>query len=434
MFEISTNLLDINKYNKSGKITEIISFLGESVKANRVFICYEANNLDDEKNEYYVWTSEELEKEVEDEEQKLILEAWWKSELNKTGFLDITDTNLLPVEAKGVKEILERQNTKRMIAVPMNGNSMKNGYLRIDLLEKHSVTSDDIIQTLSTVGNIIGKAIDKQLADISIEKMAYYDQLTQIPNRNLFEKYTDQWIKYSLRNNTFLGILFLDMDSFKNINDISGHNFGDLVLIQVAQKIQNCLRNADIVGRFGGDEFVIMIHQFHTKADIEKVAQKIMEQFKEPILIEDNELNVTVSIGISIFPEDGSDVDTLIKNADIAMYRAKKEGKNKYVCCSEQIKQELSEEITISNQLYKVLEKQEFQIVYQPQISSNSGELVAVEALLRWNNSVMGNISPAVFIPIAEKLESFLISVNGYYFRHVNRIKHGRMQDIQKSE
>jgi diguanylate cyclase (GGDEF)-like protein len=270
------------------------------------------------------------------------------------------------------------------------------------------VTNTD--KTLGTIANILGKAEDKNQVELELENMAYYDQLTKIPNRFLFGKYVKQRIAHSNKVKGAFCILFLDIDSFKNINDTSGHHYGDMVLVKAAENISRCIRKTDVICRFGGDEFLILLHYANNKTDVERVAKKIIEVIQEPIIINEKEINITASMGISVFPEDGTDKDTLIKNADIAMYKAKNHGKNRFIFCTEDMKNEISKEMALTSHLYRALEKGELSLVYQPQIQTKNSKLVATEALLRWNNPVLGNISPAVFIPIAEK-NGYIISI-----------------------
>lgn len=235
-----------------------------------------------------------------------------------------------------------------------------------------------------------------------IIKLAYYDYLTGLPNKRLFKDRLNQCIINSARNDAALMVLFLDLDSFKRINDTRGHATGDELLKAVSGRITNTLREDDTVCRVGGDEFLVLVKNLEER-HIEKLSVKILDIFKKPFIINNHELFITTSIGGAIYPIDGEDVDTLIKNADIAMYKAKEEGKNKFRLCTSIIKDRVIEEMKLTNSLYHALERNELELYYQPQLSVVSGEIIGLEALIRWHNPKLGLVNPGEFIYIAEK-------------------------------
>ena len=195
----------------------------------------------------------------------------------------------------------------------------------------------------------------------------------------------------------------MDLDSFKMINDTMGHSRGDEILKRVAQNLTNILRKTDTVARFGGDEFLIMLDNIENEKNISDMGNKIMDTFKRPFIIDEHEFFITGSAGIAVYPGDGEDGETLVKNADIAMYRAKANGKNKYVMCTENMKEEVKKNMTISNHLFRARERGELMVYYQPQINLQTGKIIGLESLLRWNHPTFGMIPPNVFIPLAEK-------------------------------
>jgi len=236
-----------------------------------------------------------------------------------------------------------------------------------------------------------------------IKKLAYYDFLTGLPNRMLFIDRLNQGILNAVRNKSFLGVLFLDLDSFKRINDTMGHSKGDELLKMVSKRLTNIIRESDTVCRVGGDEFLILIQNLQNDQDIRQVAEKILKDFKKSFKLDNTDLYITTSIGGAIYPIDGSDVETLIKNADIAMYKAKEKGRNKFQLCTEIIKENLVEEMRLTNRLYGAIERNELQLYYQPQVSLLTGEIIGVEALIRWYSAELGMVNPINFIHIAEK-------------------------------
>ncbi len=236
-----------------------------------------------------------------------------------------------------------------------------------------------------------------------IRKLAFYDHLTGLPNRRLFNDYLNRKIHESQRNQLPLSVMFLDLDSFKLINDSLGHAIGDELISQVARRLSQTLRISDTISRIGGDEFLVMIQNTQNEKNSEIIAGKILEAFEKPFNLDGYEVYITASIGIAIYPIDGEDGDTLIKNADIAMYRAKEKGKNKYEICTPRMKTNLIEMMRLTNYLYRAIEKNELELYYQPQVDINTGDIVGLEALARWNHPELGKVLSGDFIPIAEK-------------------------------
>jgi len=235
-----------------------------------------------------------------------------------------------------------------------------------------------------------------------IKYLAYHDPLTDLPNRLLFNDRLNQAIFQATRTETYIAVVFLDLNAFKMINDTMGHDKGDKLLKEIAKRLIKTLRKGDTVGRFGGDEFIIIAQNIKSVESVNVIVEKILNAFKQPFIITGMDCFMTASTGIAIYPYDGEDVDTLIKNADMAMYKSKKKGRNKYEFCTAIMKINEAETMKITNKLYRALDNKEFMVYYQPQISYNTKKIVGLEALLRWNNPELGLIPPSAFIPIAE--------------------------------
>ncbi|MGB5457053.1 MAG: EAL domain-containing protein [Gammaproteobacteria bacterium] len=245
---------------------------------------------------------------------------------------------------------------------------------------------------------------ERKIAEETINFQAYHDLLTALPNRALLKDRLGLAISQAKRENEMLAVMFLDLDRFKNINDSLGHVIGDELLQQVSTRLKSCVREGDTLARFGGDEFTLLLPKIgNGKEDISKIAQKINDVLKEPFIINGNELYVSASIGISIYPRDGTDMDTLIKHADVAMYHVKDTGKNNFKFYSTDMTTPYFQNLSLETGIHKALENGEFQLVYQPQINIKSGEIVGAEALLRWNHPEHGLMTPAEFIPFAEE-------------------------------
>ncbi len=242
----------------------------------------------------------------------------------------------------------------------------------------------------------------------AITKMAYFDSLTQLENRTFFKTAVDQFINDQPESH--LALLFLDLDGFKQVNDTLGHNIGDELLKVVAKRIQNSLRGNhgnNHICRFGGDEFVILLKNVDEK-NSSQISLRILNQIERTIKIAEDELQVSASIGIAMYPEHGKDVDTLLRHADTAMYQSKALGKNTYSLYHDAMEESIAERSLIEKHLRKAIQNDEFNLVYQPQINLETGAIIGVEALIRWNNPVLGFVAPDKFIPIAEESQLIL--------------------------
>jgi len=250
------------------------------------------------------------------------------------------------------------------------------------------------------------KAVEERVAF-----MAQHDFLTGLPNRLLLQDRLTQAIAHAQRKQDRLAVIFLDLDHFKTINDSLGHPVGDKLLQEVAGRIKDAVRASDTVSRQGGDEFIIMLQEPGTADTIAMAAVKLLAAIAGSYLIDGSEIQVTTSIGISVFPEDGRDSDSLIKHADNAMYQAKGSGRNNYQFFTSEMNRRTLERISLRTKLSHALERQELSLHYQPQVDLQSGRIIGAEALLRWNQPVLGMVPPAQFIPIAE--ENGLIATIG---------------------
>ena len=262
--------------------------------------------------------------------------------------------------------------------------------------------NDDDVEQLQVIANELLTVLKRKEAKERIDFLANHDILTQLPNRLLFKDRLMQAISYSERTNNKIAVLFLDLDNFKSINDTLGHPVGDTLLKVVATRLQSCVRTSDTISRQGGDEFLIVLSNVNTTTDITIILENIMKELSVPYQISDHELSLSVSVGISIFPEDGNEPDTLSKHADIAMYSAKDAGKNTYRFFNDQMNVEAIEIMSLRSYLKRAIEADEFLLHYQPQVDISTGRVVGVEALLRWEHPGQGLLLPDKFIAAAE--------------------------------
>lgn len=232
---------------------------------------------------------------------------------------------------------------------------------------------------------------------------AHFDSLTELPNRFLALDRLSQLISEAHRNQEMVAVLFLDLDDFKKINDTLGHDMGDKLLKEAAARLQSVLRSGDTVGRLGGDEFIILLGGITQATAAQPVAEALLSKFTDAFKIDNRELVLTASIGISIYPDDGDNLSELLRNADSAMYHSKERGRNTYSYFTDKMNEGVSRRLLLEEQMHGALNRGEFTLCYQPQVEIISGRIVGAEALLRWNNPVLGEVSPLEFIPIAEQ-------------------------------
>ncbi|MCK5647274.1 MAG: EAL domain-containing protein, partial [Gammaproteobacteria bacterium] len=281
-------------------------------------------------------------------------------------------------------------------------NRHKEGHLYPEWKTISAVKNNDGLVT-NYVSNFSDISEFKK-SEEALKYMAQHDQLTQLPNRNLLIFQLEQAIYRAKRNNTIIALLFLDLDNFKQINDTLGHSVGDRVLKDVAHKFKMSIREEDILSRQGGDEFLVLLEELHDGQEASIIAQKLIDSLKDPISISDHDFYIGVSIGISLFPDDGLESEQLIKNADSAMYQSKNGRKNRYSFFTPQLNQYTERRFTLENHLRSALTKNEIYVAYQPQIDINTHQIYGFESLIRWEHPQLGVISPDEFIPIAESI------------------------------
>ncbi|PLX94201.1 MAG: hypothetical protein C0619_03355 [Desulfuromonas sp.] len=250
---------------------------------------------------------------------------------------------------------------------------------------------------------ILNNITEQKQAEQRIQQLAYYDALTSLPNRALLQDRLNQVLAQAGRDGRQAGIMFLDLDRFKRINDTLGHVVGDQLLKIVAARLSQCIRKTDTVARLGGDEFVILLSSVNRIQDVTTIARKVLEVLSDPVNLNGQEVFGSGSIGIALYPIDGTDESTLLRNADTAMYVAKERGRNTYQFYSEEMNMQAVERLTLETHLRRAFKLNEFTLFYQPQLDLETGRMTGMEALLRWNHPERGMISPATFIPLAEE-------------------------------
>jgi diguanylate cyclase (GGDEF)-like protein len=243
----------------------------------------------------------------------------------------------------------------------------------------------------------------REVSEHKLKKQALFDGLTDLPNRILALDRLNQLVGEAKRENKKVGILFLDIDDFKKVNDALGHEVGDKLLCQATKRLSAEIRRGDTLARFGGDEFIVMLGGLSDATEINPIAEKLLKQFRSPYIIDNHELILTISLGVSVFPDDGELATMLLRKADSAMYHSKEVGRNIYSYFTEKMNAKIARRLSLEEQMHGALARNEFTVYYQPQINIHNNKISGTEALLRWSNPALGDISPAEFIPIAEQ-------------------------------
>ncbi len=273
----------------------------------------------------------------------------------------------------------------------------------------------EVLKSCAQLVNIIWKQKNQEE---DLWRIAHHDALTGLPNRQLLDQQLSHALQNASRNGTQLALMFIDLDNFKDINDSYGHDFGDQVLLHAVKILKENLREGDLLYRHGGDEFLLVLENLKSKLDADKVARKVLHSFQLPVEFESQKVLIQFSVGISLFPHDGEDTQTLLKNADIAMYQAKSFGKNNICYFESELGQKVLQKITLEQQMREALEQDEFELYYQAEFKLDSDEIESLEALIRWNHPQRGLLPPGEFIPVAET-SSLISEISRYVMRKV---------------
>ncbi|MCW8931379.1 MAG: EAL domain-containing protein [Gammaproteobacteria bacterium] len=280
-------------------------------------------------------------------------------------------------------------------------NRRKNGELFAEWISIYKVLDED--GNLSNYIGVFSDVTEKMEAQKKINQLAYYDVLTGLPNRQLFQDRITHAITMSERNNTKTALMFIDLDNFKTINDTMGHQTGDLFLKELSERLSSIIRESDTLARISGDEFTVIIEGIKDKEQVVSISKAIQNQINKPIKLGVNEIQTSASIGVSFYPDDAINTEQLMSYADTAMYRAKENGKKSIEFFTAKMNEEAMQQLQIENGLKQALAKDKLQLFYQPQVTQEGAKIIGVEALIRWNDPEKGFISPELFIPIAER-------------------------------
>lgn len=325
------------------------------------------------------------------------------------------EKNVLGMEIEKVLHLVHEE-TRQLVPNPVHKVIKEKRIVGLDnqtvLINKDGAEipiDDSAAPILNDQGEMAGivmvfrDVIERKSYEEKIKHHAYYDFLTGLPNRKLFTDRLTMALVNAKRNNTTLAVMFIDLDQFKTVNDTLGHEIGDLLLTEVANRLKMCVREGDTVARLGGDEFIILMQDIDQTV-VTQVAERVIDKISSKYYINSHQIFTSPSIGISFYPDDGEDVESLIKKADMAMYYVKDNGKNNHQFFASFMNDKMLRKMEIDKGLREALEKNQFELYYQPKMDLVTGDILGAEALIRWNHPEMGMISPAEFIPIAEEI------------------------------
>ncbi|MEO0013352.1 MAG: hypothetical protein RLZZ535_1741 [Cyanobacteriota bacterium] len=314
-------------------------------------------------------------------------------ELDRDQILTLILAELTEPYANSLKERYAQFNSSQFNSLELKNGKVLECYSQIQQLQEQKMG-----QVLS-----FRDVTEHKKAQTIIQHQAFHDSLTNLPNRTLFDRELAKALSHAQQHNQMLAVVFLDLDRFKTINDTLGHAIGDLLLKSVVKRLERCVREKDIIARWGGDEFTLLLPEINCRDDATAIAQRILSALKPGFKLDKHYLHITSSLGIAVFPDDGKDAETLLKNADVALYWVKEKGRNNYQHYALRLNSQAHELLSLENSLHYALARQEFILYYQPIVEVQTNKIVKLEALLRWQHPDLGVVAPDLFIPIAEE-------------------------------
>lgn len=415
--EIAKNLSQLQFYEVRLGLQNVLQIIGEFIGNDRVYLCFFSDDLLTMANiiEWDNVNMNSLWKKYQNFPLSEIPKFY--ETLRSVDVINIPDVDVLPQAWEKEKIIWQNEGMKSILAMSILSQGKPLGFIGLDSSRSKRQWKESEIIMLKTLSELISTVLEREKAGQQLEKAAKYDLLTNLANRYQFEIIADRDLAFAKRHHTMVALLSIDLDNFKNINDIYGHDIGDQLIKEVGMRIKNCVREEDFVARMGGDEFAVIATGLINPAEAGVIAKKILDAVTPEYKIQSKLIFITCSIGIACYPLNGEDRLTLLKNADIAMYHAKNLGKNNFQFLTSSIQTKRERQLEIENNLYTALTNNELYLVYQPQFDSE-GKIIGVEALLRWEHPALQLVPTLEFIVIAEN-SGLIISIEEWVLRNV---------------
>ncbi len=413
VLKVTLDIINLNDDNYDEIVKDLLKSIGNFFKADRAYLFF-INQEESSMGYSQEWINTGV-SSLGSTDRKIQLEhyPWWTDQLTNNKFIHVDDVHLMPIEASMEQQQLLKKSIKSVLAVPLKDAGGTKAFIGIDLVTSKEKWTEENIEHLNILGEILSKGIVQLNNSRKINFMSYYDPLTELPNRLSLTERLEQDILQAKCQEPLISIMFINLDGFKVINDNFGYKQGNALLRQVSRRLVEIVSENDIVSRTDSDQFILYISDYQNQENLDYLSSQIIKAFNTPFILRGEEYNITASMGVSCYLKDGRDVEKLIRYAYMAMNKAKCLGKNQYQNCTTQIKEEALETISLTNDLYKAIERDEMLLHYQPQVNGLTGEIVGFEVLLRWNHPEIGFVPPFKFIPLAEKTQ--LILSIGYW-------------------
>lgn len=402
------DFMNINQENFDERVNYLLESIGQFFGVDRAYL-FTVNNEENTIIYSHEWCEIGIKQEIGTiNEIPSCTYPWWFEQLQLNEIVQIADVEDMPEAASAEQSELNRQEVKSLISVPVVVDDKICAFIGINTVRVTREWTKEEIEILHIMSNVLSQGLSQLTQLAKIKFMAEYDSLTGLPNRALFVKRLNQGILKANTQNHLISVLFINLDGFKRINDTLGYHQGDELLKQVAERLLGAVNQKESVCRTDGDQFILYLRDYKNDQEVDFIIAKIINSFNQPFVLRGEEYVITASMGLSQYPHDGEEVEILLESAYTAMHKAKSLEENHYLKFTEKIRNETREELILTNDLYYAIERNQMALHYQAQVNGVTGEIVGVEALLRWKHPEFGFVSPFKFIPLAEKTRLIL--------------------------